>query len=194
MYDYVVAELRCPRCGATSSISENTNMQTYIRADADGSALGVGYSFDPRDLTTEHLFSAGYALISPPLQPGSMRLLDLWICPAGQTEQWAMIEIVDGRIDRIEAVAMNRATFETANFISEGNADFLAEAISGIAQSEIAERKLSSVEILQGAAMARSRRSGPEDVVRSAVEQQPAAVAAELDTVVQRNARDRAAQ
>ncbi|HEX3483285.1 MAG TPA: hypothetical protein VHT91_50080 [Kofleriaceae bacterium] len=149
MYDYFVAELRCPRCGATISISENINMQTHIRADADGSALGVGYSFDPEDLTTEHLFSAGYALISPPLHPGSMRLLDLWICPADQTEQWAMIEIVAGRIDNIEAVDMNRATFEKANFISEGNADFLAEAIAGISQSEIAERKLSSVEILR---------------------------------------------
>lgn len=149
MFDYFVAELCCPRCGATSSTSESTNMQTHIRADADGSALGVGYEFDPRDLTTQHLLSAGYALISPVVQAGSMRLLDMWICPAGQTEQWAMVEIVDGRIERIKAVAMNRATFEKANFISEGNADFLAEAVAGVTQSEIAERKLSSVDILR---------------------------------------------
>jgi hypothetical protein len=44
---------------------------------------------------------------------------------------------------------MNRATFEKANFISEGNADFLAEALTGVTQGEIAERKLSSVEILR---------------------------------------------
>jgi hypothetical protein len=149
MYDYFVAELRCPGCGVISPTTANTNMQTYIRGDADGSALGVGYSFDPRDLTTEHLLSTGYALIFRPVQSRSLRLLDLWICPADGTEQWAMVEIVDGRIDRIEAVAMNRATFEKANFISEGNADFLAEALTGVTQGEIAERKLSSVEILR---------------------------------------------
>ena len=149
MYDYFVAELRCPRCGAVSPVTANTNMQTYIRGDADGSALGIGYQFDPKDLTTQHLLGAGYALISPPARAGSMRLLDLWICPVCQTEQWAMIEIEDGRIKRIDAVPMDRTTFEHANFISEGHADFLAEALAGTTQAEIAERQLSSVEILR---------------------------------------------
>jgi hypothetical protein len=149
MYDYFVAELRCPGCGAVNLVTANTNMQTHIRGDADGSALGVGYSFDPVDLTTQHLLGAGYALIATPAKPGSMRLLDLWICPACQTEQWAAIDIVDGRIERIEAVPMNRAVFESANFISEGNADFLAEAVAGVTQAEITERKLSSVDLLR---------------------------------------------
>ena len=149
MYDYFVADLHCPGCGTVSPTTANTNMQTSIRGEADGSALGVGYSFDPIDLTTQHILSAGYALISAPVTAGSMRLLDLWICPACQTEQWAMVEIVGGRIEGIEAVQMTRASFERANFISEGNADFLAEELTGVTQSEIAERKLNSVEILR---------------------------------------------
>lgn len=150
MYDYFAAELRCPRCGTLNPTTASTNMQTHIRGSgADGSELTIGTSLEPVYLTAKHLESAGYALITPPSNASSLRLLDVWICAACNTEQWAMIEIAAERIDRIEAVTMSRATFETANFIDEVHAELLAAELLGIPWAEFAERKLSSVEILR---------------------------------------------
>lgn len=150
MFDYFVAELRCPRCGTISPITENINMQTHIRGgSAHGSELTVGYSFDPVYLKTEHILGAGYALIAPPAPTGPIRLLDVWTCQACETEQFAMIEIVGARIVRIEAVPMNRATLEAANFISDVNAELLAAALMDISPAELAQRKLHPVEILR---------------------------------------------
>lgn len=120
MYDYFVAELRCPGCSTVNSTTTYINLQTHIRGSgADGSELTIGTSLAAVYLTTEHLVSAGYAVIARPTAANSLRLLDVWICPACNTEQWAVIEIVSGRIERIEAVVMNRATFEAANFIDD---------------------------------------------------------------------------
>jgi hypothetical protein len=150
MFDYFVAELRCPRCGATSSTDENTSMQTHIRGgSADGSELTVGYSFSPVYLETEHIIGAGYALIAPPAPGEPIRLLDVWACPACDTEQWAMIEIAGGRIARIEAVPMNPETLKAANFISDVNAELLAAALLDISPAELTKRKLDPVDVLR---------------------------------------------
>jgi hypothetical protein len=149
MYDYFVAELRCPRCGTVNSATANINMQTHIRDDADGSSLAVGYLFDPVDLKTENVLSSGYALVSPPAVAGTLRLLDTWTCPACETEQWAAVEIVNGRIERIEAVPMNRATLEATNFISDVNAELLAAALMDMPPAEWAKLKLNSIDVLR---------------------------------------------
>jgi hypothetical protein len=150
MYDYFVAELPCSHCGTCNPIAAYTNMQTHIRGSgADGSELTVGTSLQPAYLTAEHLQGAGYALIASPSDPNSLRLLDVWICPTCNTEQWAMVEIVTGQIERIEAVAMNRPSFEAANFIDEVHAELLAAELLGISWAEFSERNLSSVEVLR---------------------------------------------
>jgi hypothetical protein len=149
MFDYFVAELHCPHCSAVSAPTALTGMQTHLRGDADGSELGVGYVFDPADLKTNHILGAGYALIESPATEGTLRLLEVWTCPACETEQWAVVEIVRRRIERIEAVRMNRPSFEAANFISEVNAELLAAALTGLSPADFAERNLSSVEILR---------------------------------------------
>jgi hypothetical protein len=127
MFDVFVAELRCPKCRQLIPTTADTGMQTYIRDDADGSSLGIGYMFDPRDLTTKSLLGASYALIAEPPPGGPIHLLDVWSCPACRTDQWAMVTIADGRLQQIEGVTMTRATLEAANFISDLNADILAE-------------------------------------------------------------------
>ncbi|HEX3478518.1 MAG TPA: hypothetical protein VHT91_26030 [Kofleriaceae bacterium] len=93
--------------------------------------------------------SAGYALIALPTAAISLRLLDVWICPVCGTEQWAMIEIGSGRIERIEAVTLNRATFEAANFIDDTHAELLAAELLGIPGAESSERKLNAIDILR---------------------------------------------
>lgn len=143
MYDVFVASLRCPGC--SMPVAE-AYIQTHIRdGSADFSSLRVGIELDPSDLATECLLDAGYALVNPPDADGPIRLLDVWICPQCQTEQWAMVEIADRKIRSIEAVKLDRATLESANFISDVNADLLAEALRG----EEPATGESSVEILR---------------------------------------------
>ena len=142
-FDVFLAPLRCPHCGTAVPDAE---IQTHIRGGvADGSTLGVGFELDPVDLATESILDAGYALVNPPAAGGPIRLLDVWICPQCQTEQWALVEIADRKIRSIEAVKLDRATLESANFISEVNADLLAEALQG----EEPATGASSVEILR---------------------------------------------
>jgi phage FluMu protein Com len=129
MFDLLVAEMRCPGCGTVSPITAHTNMQTHIRDDADGSALGIGFTFDPRDLTMESLLDASYALLAEPAPGGPVRVLEVWSCPACKTEQWGMVTIAEGRIQQIEAVS--RAMLEAASFISERSAGLMAESTSG---------------------------------------------------------------
>lgn len=110
----------------------DAEIQTHIRdGSGDGSVLRVGFEFDRVDLDSESILGAGYALVNPPDADGPIRLLDVWICPHCETEQWAMLEIADRRIRNIEAVELNRAALESANFISEVDADLLAEALRG---------------------------------------------------------------
>ncbi len=148
MYDVFVAELRCPSCGGVIPVTANTAMQTHIRDDADGSMLGVGFVFDPRDLTTKSILDSDYALIAEPPPGGPIRLLDVWICPACSTEQWAMVTISDGRIERIEPVVLNRASLEAANFISDTNAGLAAQRVAGAGATDAAGGA-SSVDILR---------------------------------------------
>jgi hypothetical protein len=143
MFDVFVAPLRCPGCG---TVVPDAEIQTHIRdGSADGSALGVGFELDPFDLTTESILDAGYTLVNLPDANGPIRLLDVWICPQCETEQWAMVEIADRKIRSIEGVKLDRATLESANFISDVNADLLAEALRGKEPATGA----SSVEILR---------------------------------------------
>jgi len=53
------------------------------------------------------------------------------------------------RIDRIEGVLLNRAMLEGANFISDADAELLAESLPGPLHAEPGGRKLGSVEILR---------------------------------------------
>lgn len=149
MFDCFVADLCCPRCGTLTPATPLTNMQTYIRGfDANTSALPVGYTFDPSDVTIEHILNSGYSLISEPVNE-KIRLMDVWSCPACRTEQWAVVEIANRKVENITAILVTRATFEAANFISECSADFLVGAITGLTQAEISKGKLNSVEILR---------------------------------------------
>jgi hypothetical protein len=143
MFDIFVAPLRCPRCSTAVAEAE---IKTHIRdGSADGSALFVGSDLDPVDLKTESLVEDGYALVNPPDSDAPIRLLDVWICPQCETEQWAMVEIADRKIRSIEAVKLDHATFESANFISDVNADLLAGALRG----KEPDAGASSVEILR---------------------------------------------
>jgi hypothetical protein len=149
MFDYFVAGLHCRSCGTMSPATAATGMQTHIRSDADGSELRVSFVFDAIDLETEHILRSGYALIAAPPNAHTMRLLDVWTCPKCLTEEWGAVDIVDGRIERIEAVSMGLATLQTANFIADVSADILAASLLGISTNELSQRKIHNVDVLR---------------------------------------------
>lgn len=143
MFDVFVAPLRCPNCGMITAIAE---IQTRIRGgSADGSALRVGFEFNPLALTEGNIARRGYELVTPLGSDQLIRLLDVWDCSHCRTEQWAMVEIVDRKIRSIEAVKLDRKTLEAANFISEDYAEILAEVLQGERPATGAD----SVEILR---------------------------------------------
>lgn len=127
MFDVFVAPLHCPACDTDT---RNAEIQTYIRgASADGSGLPVGFELDAVDLTTESILGDGYLLIQEPNVGGPIRLLDVWSCPSCRTEPWAAIEIVDRRVREIVAVPLDRRTLVASHFISETNANILADSL-----------------------------------------------------------------
>ena len=147
MYDYICAELRCPRCGTLSPASANIDMQTYLLGE--GATLRVGYEFDPADLELDRVVASDYSIVTAPHHAGTLNLLEVWTCPSCETEQWAMIGVEGRRIARIDAVRLNRATLESANFISTTNGELLAAAVLGISPQEYAVRNLNTVEVLR---------------------------------------------
>lgn len=132
MFDWFVASLRCPVCGTVSPNTSVTNMQTHLRDDANGSELAVGTLLDPLDVRRDDILNSGYLLVSDPVEGEAIHLLEVWECPScGSADNWALITISGTEIIEIKEIALNRTALESANFISEVNADLLAEVLKG---------------------------------------------------------------
>ena len=111
MFDWFVAPLQCPACGAVSPPTSATNMVTHLRDDANGSELAVGSTFDALDLRTDDILSSSYQLVSAPASGEPIRLLDTWRCPScGRSDNWALVTINGTRITAIEATAPTRGS------------------------------------------------------------------------------------
>ena len=146
MFDWFVASLCCSACGTVSPPTSVTNMQTHLRDDANGCELAVGAQLDPLDVRRDDVLNSGYLLVSDPAPGEPVRLLEIWECPScGRSDNWALITIGGSEITGIEAVTLDRATLDSANFISEVHADLLAEAL----RREEPATGESSVEILR---------------------------------------------
>jgi hypothetical protein len=149
MYDYFNANLTCPRCGNASGPRAAINMQTHIRDDADGTTLDIGYEFDACDLEEASIVSSSYLMIRSPAPQKNIRLLNVWICPACRTDQWAMVEILERHIVGIEAVSLSRAVLERANFIAEVHAGMLASLLIDISWRDMREQRVDVVAVLR---------------------------------------------
>jgi hypothetical protein len=149
MYDYFDAKLRCPHCGTVSGPRARINMQTHIRGDADGSTLEVGYTFDEGDLRHEAIAGSGYLPIKTAAPHEPIRLLNVWHCPECRTEQWAEVNITNGKIELIEAVSLNRAVLEGAHFVAEVHAELLAASLLDLSSRDMREKKMNVVTVLR---------------------------------------------
>ena len=149
MFDWFVAPLRCPKCGAVSPPTSVTNMQTHLRDDANGSELAVGACLDALDVRTSDILNSGYQLVSEPAPGEAIRLLEVWQCPScGRGDNWALIIIGDNCITGIEAVTLDRAMLERAHFISE-QCFVLAAQLSDVPVADLSAGSVSCVETLR---------------------------------------------
>ena len=99
-FDIIVAAMRCPVCGELTPLDGSTEMQTRLRAEPDGSYIGVG-DLLPTDPRRARDYS--YLVVREPLPGEDVVLLHTWRCPAcGTAFQWAEIVVHDGRIASIE--------------------------------------------------------------------------------------------
>jgi hypothetical protein len=124
VYDSIIATLPC---GGEPHVGE---IQTRIRGSAaDDSTLSIGYQFDPGKLTRENLERNGYVRVNdvPPGAP--IRLLDVWSRIGGPGERWALWEIADGELRSVVPVVVDRATLDSAHYISALNAAWLAQSL-----------------------------------------------------------------
>jgi hypothetical protein len=132
-----------------SEVSENTNMQTHLRDDANGSGLPIGFVFDKADLEARNIAESGYLLVEDLGTSNNVRILNTWHCPSCGTEQWGLVEIANGVLESISGLLMNREALDRANFIGEVDAGLLAAALLDIPPWELTERKLDSIEVLR---------------------------------------------
>lgn len=149
MFDDFQTTMTCPLCGHTSGPSESIGMQTKLRGNRDSSTLRVGYEFEANDLRTSHIKSSGYLVIREPSSRSEVLLLNTWTCPSCDKEQWAVVEIADGKLASIRPVQMSASTFDRAHFIDGVDAELLAAAVLRISPLAVIEQQLDPVEVLR---------------------------------------------
>jgi hypothetical protein len=126
-FDWFVAEMRCPRCGAVSPADETTGMQTGIQDQPQLAFLGIG------DYVTFDFSKAGergYVVLHEPRRGEPIVLLTTWDCPTcDKPQNWARVVIQDGRIVSIEATAVTSEQIEEAHLISDDCIDIVKELV-----------------------------------------------------------------
>jgi hypothetical protein len=149
MFDYFVAPMTCRVCGQTSPADSSTNMQTHLRDDADHRELSVGFALDPLEVRPQDITSSGYLPVAPQAADATFTLLETWECPAcGSADQWARISVRDAVIAAIDSVALDRATLETSNFISD-QCFMIASALSGLPGEQLMTGAVDPVAVLR---------------------------------------------
>jgi hypothetical protein len=117
---YLIAELVCPRCGKVSPADSSTRMTCRLADGAGVQLLGVG------DLVTTPSVAAEYIGVRTP--DAEVRILEVWWCCA---MNWAVVTVANGKITRIQAHPIHRATLDDVHFVTE-NIDELFTRLTGL--------------------------------------------------------------
>jgi hypothetical protein len=153
-YDFFVAHLECPHCGAISPKDASTELYTYIRDPPPGVGvgceLGVGDSLgDIVDCVLEYE-GANYVTIHEPNWDEEIRILQSWRCPNCRTwGNWAEIVIRRGVIESISATRLTRDVFERSHFIKDMDAGWLAAELMHCPVTDMSQSRPNLVRILR---------------------------------------------
>lgn len=116
IWDYFIAALRCPACGAVCAEGADTGMRTYIRGgDAYHVALRVG---DDLDVAGEGIAEWECLVIRQPAPDEPLRLLEVWVCPSCAARSFAEVVVREGILESITAVALSRPLLDRVHGVS----------------------------------------------------------------------------
>lgn len=133
-FDWLVAPLVCPVCGAVSAADSSTNMQTYIQDQPSMTEIGVG---DLVDLPRDDVADRGFIEVQRPGAGEAIHLLTTWECPTcGSPYLWAEVIVEHSRIVDIRAVSLDRERLERANYISP-DCDSTVSELTGLDVSDL---------------------------------------------------------
>src|SRR5262245_31599246 len=111
MFDTIVADLKCARCGA---LVKDAAMPTQMRPHPAAERFRVG---DAIEVDWNGMWGNRYLPVEPLSEPA--RILEQWDCAVcGSVYNWAEIIIRDGRIESIEAVPLTQESLRRAHFIN----------------------------------------------------------------------------
>ncbi|HEU5109768.1 MAG TPA: hypothetical protein VFT95_14595 [Micromonosporaceae bacterium] len=116
---YVVAPMRCPRCGTVTD-DETTRIETSLRPRGEPALIRVGEPVDEALLPRRHL------TIRPPAPGEPVRALEFWSCPACGLVGWAEVVVEDGRVARVAPVTVDAATLRGVHYVTLSAGDELA--------------------------------------------------------------------
>jgi hypothetical protein len=131
-FDYLVAELRCERCGAVSPADASSEMTIRLRDDPQLAYLGVG---DELPVDTARARASGYLVVREPAPGEPVVLLHQWTCPVcGYPYNWAEVVVSGGVITDIRVVMLNQDTLGRAHFVVDDVRDIAAD-LAGVRSS-----------------------------------------------------------
>src|SRR5579863_3985141 len=135
-WDYLVAELRCPSCGAVAPATSETQMTTALRDDASVRYLTIG---DALPVDVEHARAADYLIVREPRPGEPVNLLHTWVCPTcGTAFLWARVAVRDGVISAIESVEFDRA-IGSAHYVVDDAIWLVADRLGSHSPSDLSD-------------------------------------------------------
>ncbi len=119
-FDFIVARLACPRCGAYPEGEGRAGMvvmQASVREEPDCADLGIGDAISLK--ATEE--SGSYLTVRNPVSNEPVRLLIEWYCPKACFPEviWAQVTVVNEVITKIESLLLSRRVLREVNFIDD---------------------------------------------------------------------------
>jgi len=116
-FDYLVANLKCFKCGNISKADDSTNLQTYIFSNSEGNCYKVGSQVD---LNLSEISDLSCFQLNPVKGNDPVHLLETWECPqCKEIMNWAEIVFHNNQILSINAIELNSEVISRCHFISD---------------------------------------------------------------------------
>jgi hypothetical protein len=141
-WDYLVAELPCPGCGAVARATSETDMTTALRDDASMRYLTIG---DELPVDVERARAADYLIVRQPRPGEPVNLLHTWVCPmCGTAFLWARVVVRDGVISTIDPIEFDHA-IGSAHYVDEDARWLVADRLGADSPSEMSDDQVLAI-------------------------------------------------
>lgn len=126
-FDYIVAPLKCVKCGLVSKEDQWTNMQTKICKHPTLSCLGLGTKLD----LIENIEDAGYLCLNKPIKHDCFTFLDFWSCAHCDEINSSIINILESIIFSIIGMPLGKYEISNINYVSYDYQNYIGWNVEG---------------------------------------------------------------